>query len=136
MAGAVVELAGDSVAAGVVVEPGRAVPDDDETAAGQRRDSGPGLLAVGIGVDQEFRTHRGARGIERSAVDAPARAVMAVAVPDRDEAAVGQRDDLGIALLSGGVLVEDVVGARGELAGRVDMVGGDAPGRAVAVGLE
>src|SRR5262249_51452338 len=91
-------------------------PDDDEAAAGQRRDRGVVLRVAGRGVDDELAAVRDpGRGVAL-AVDAGARAVGAVLIrPNDNEAAVGVRRGLGLELIAGRARVHaELVHAVGE----------------------
>ena len=94
-----VDVAGGAGAAdvGVVV-----VPADDEAAGGQAGHRRLVLAAQGGLVDQELAARLDAVAVVALAVDAGAGAVLAVGAPDDDEAAVGQRGDLGFVLRAGG----------------------------------
>ena len=67
------------------------LPHGDEAAVGERRHRGHGLRSRSMGIDPELAAGRASIGIEDLAVNAVARPVLAVGLPDNDEAAVGER---------------------------------------------
>ena len=100
----------DAIAAAIVAR--LVLPDDDESAAGQRRYAGRGLSAAGDGVDEEGGAE-GPSGTQRAAVDAVTRAVQALAVfPDEQQVAVGLRRHVGQVLRADLRRASDDVDAR------------------------
>jgi hypothetical protein len=94
------------------------VPDDDEAAAGQRRDIGDFEVAVDGGLNLELGPHRGAGGAEDLAAQG-IEAGRVILSPDEDEPARGEADHVG----SGAQILDRRVKREGSadlLTGRVE----------------
>src|SRR5262249_20934452 len=104
-------LAEDAVAVAVLPA---ADPDDDEPSAagGDLREA---LIARRVRADPELPARARARGVVTLTVDAPARAVLCVALPDVEEAAVALVHRDGRALL---ISDREGVGAKRRADGR------------------
>ena len=112
-----------------------AVPADHEAAAGQPGD-GWLVLAAGRGfVDEEFAAHLGASGVEDLRVHAGAGAVLVVAAPGDDEAAVGQQGHRGLVLVADRGGVDDEGVAEGAGGGVVQPAEDAQAGAVVAAGV-
>src|SRR5205807_1943251 len=105
-------------------------PGDQEVAGGVHRDRGPDLVGGRGGVDLELVAPRVAGGVVAAGEDAPAAAVLAVARPGDEEAAIRIDGHGGQGLVAGGGGVDlELVAQR--VAGGVVAAGEDAPAAAV-----
>src|SRR5262249_11267985 len=124
-----VALGEDTPAAAVLVV---ALPGDEEIAGGVHRDGGVHLVVLGGGADAELAALGHTRGIVALGVNAPAVAVLLLALPGNDEIAAGVHCDsrVELVMVGGGVNAEL---AADRVAGGVVALGVDTPAVAVLV---
>ncbi|EXI75073.1 MAG: hypothetical protein AW07_01307 [Candidatus Accumulibacter sp. SK-11] len=103
-----VALGEGAIAAGIAVLVG---PGDDKAAVDQAQRGGMGLVVVGEVGDPELAARCAAVGAVALRIDAAGGAVLTLAAPDDDEAAVGQAGHHRLGLLVAGVGVDLELGA-------------------------